>query len=139
MMICSLVLIGLTSASSFANNPKPNAMDNLSKECKADVNSILCEAYLMGVVDGYISSKKKYTSTEPAPNSAFLSRVYSSRVTNERLDSDKPEPACLPANVNKKQLLTNVIAQVNNQTTTRANTLSFEQVLYEELQTKYGC
>jgi hypothetical protein len=85
------------------------------------------------VVDGYVSSKRKYTTTEPAPNNDFLSRVYASRVSDEHLNSIKPEPACLPDQVDKEELVDALIDKIDD------SELPINELLYKELISRYAC
>ncbi|QTH64684.1 hypothetical protein J1N51_04240 [Psychrosphaera ytuae] len=129
MLLTPIFLAGSLFSQAIAAKGK-NA---LSEQCMQDVNSAVCEAYLTGLVEGYVKSKKKYTSSEPAPNNEFLKRVYASRVSNEHLDSIKPEPACLPEVVNKQELVTSLMSKA------KFAEKPIDQVLYDELQRRYGC
>lgn len=106
---------------------------SLALTCKSEQDSPVCQIYIEGLVDGYIASKKKYTGTDPAPNSEFLTRVYSSRVSDERLNSSKPEPACLPESVDRNDLVKHVKKQA------ATTNVSLDVVLYQELQKRYAC
>lgn len=113
-----------------------NAVDTLGQQCKQNINTTVCQAYLTGLVDGYVKSKKKYTETMPAPNNEFMKRVYSSRVSSEHLDSIKPEPACLPDKVNKQALVRELTQTLANRSDIDS---SLDTLLYSELHDRYAC
>lgn len=126
------VLIGSFSVA--ANNQYKSSE---YEACGENASTEICKAYVSGMVDGYIASKQKFTTTQPAPDSKFLKRVYSSRVTDDMLNSDKPEPACLPAMVDRQVLIDSLLKEGSAAKT--AGNQSMSTQLYQKLQALYGC
>jgi hypothetical protein len=102
--------------------------------CEDSTKSKLCQAYVAGLVDGYIASKRKYTT--PIANGASTSvidRALANRVSGSRLSEPLFKPACLPKNVDKKQLVQHVLKNMKD------NEQKLDMLLYDELHTRYSC
>lgn len=91
---------------------------NMQNKCAEDTKSEACQAYIAGVVDGYIASKQKYIAKQPEFNNNFLDRVYDSRVGYHRAKVTKAQPACLPENINTHEIIAQLEGTVSEQTLT---------------------
>ena len=100
-LLVNTLLIGSLSLFSF----NAYSSGNLQSKCEENSKSEACQAYLSGVVDGYIASKQKYVAKQPGFSSDFINRVYSSRVNEQRVKVSKAQPACLPDYVDTEEII----------------------------------
>lgn len=107
------------------------ASENIQSICAKDSQSQACQAYISGVVDGYIASKQKYLETQPEFESAYASRVYAHRVGSQRVTQVKAKPACLPKHINTDEIITQLGKSMPEQDLTT--------VLGDYLRQQYPC
>lgn len=96
-----VLLISALSLSAF----NANSSTSMQNMCAENSKSEACQAYIAGVVDGYIISKQKYIAKQAEFNNNFLDRVYDSRVGYNRTKVAKAQPACLPDNINTSEII----------------------------------
>ena len=75
------------------------------KEFCADKESAQCQAYLAGLVEGYVTSKKNYLPKAPSFESSYEERAFSNRVSQTYTSIENKDPACLPKNINKQEIV----------------------------------
>ncbi|QOL25086.1 hypothetical protein LP316_12350 [Thalassotalea sp. LPB0316] len=107
-----------------------NSQD-IRANCEQDSSSATCQAYISGLVEGYIASKQKYIAKQPDYESDFATRVYASRVNSARVSSLKASPACLPDNVDSDEIADQLEQALPSQDLTKE--------LGEYLQQRFPC
>lgn len=123
-----LMLSLLLMLSAGAHASKPKDVD----PCAKDKQSAVCQAYIAGLVEGYISSKQKYVATKADLGNSYLNRAFASRAG--RIDEEPlAKPACLPLQVNKTELVEFLSAQ------SELPKQELPVVLGQHLRSKYAC
>lgn len=80
-----------------------------SKEFCADKESAQCQAYLAGLVEGYVTSKQNYLPKTPSFESSYEERAFANRVSQKYTSIDNKDPACLPKKVNKQEIVSHLM------------------------------
>ena len=78
--------------------------NNVNSMCADDKNTAECQAYIAGLVEGYIASKQNYLEEADAFDAQYANRAYANRVGIHRVKHVKAERACLPEEVNVDEI-----------------------------------
>ncbi len=84
------------------------ASENANKLCSYDKSPAECQAYISGLVEGYVASKQNYLPQPVAFDSRYLERAFISRVGQNHGSLSK-EPACLPKVVDKEKIVEHLV------------------------------
>lgn len=96
LLASTILLVGL---------PAINASEMANASCKDTLTASECKAYIAGVVEGYIASKKKYLEKQTGFENGYANRAYLNRVGNSRVSTSKETPACLPDNLDANEII----------------------------------
>lgn len=94
LMLSSLVLLPMTFHSQAD-----------TKDFCADKESAQCQAYLAGLVEGYVTSKQNYLPKAPSFESSYEERAFANRVSQTYTSVNSKDPACLPKKVDKQEIV----------------------------------
>lgn len=131
-------IIGLATAFVFVSQAAIAQSDTIDivDICLESKKKDICEAYVTGLVDGYVTSKQKYLPTHSVgdqDSNSLLERALATRVSDKRLSEPLIKPLCLPETVNRKELVNHVLSSLDDDHT------SVNHILDEELKRKYAC
>lgn len=87
-----------------------NASQTTSAQCSADKTASECQAYIVGLVEGYVASKQNYLPKQPVFSSQYLERAFASRVGKSYSTVSNKEPACLPSVVDKNKVVEHLMS-----------------------------
>lgn len=85
------------------------ASDTNTSLCSEGKTPAECKAYISGLVEGYVASKQNYLPKQPVFESEYLERAFANRVGKSYSTLNNKEPACLPAVVNKEQIVAHLM------------------------------
>lgn len=78
--------------------------NNVNNVCAEDKGSAECQAYISGLVEGYVASKQNYLETSTGFDAQYANRAYANRVGVHRVKHTKAERACLPETVDMGEI-----------------------------------
>lgn len=77
--------------------------------CADDKSEVACQAYITGLVEGYVASKQNYLPKQPVFESKLMERAFAYRVGNNYSTLNNKEPACLPSVVDTSKIVAHLI------------------------------
>lgn len=76
------------------------SVEDKTQACSTNINSELCQAYIAGLVDGYIASKQQTANFE----NKYANRAYETRVGNTRIEIAHKSSKCISEDNVKKEV-----------------------------------
>lgn len=99
--------------------------------CSENTSDAACQAYIAGLVEGYVASKQNYLPKQPVFGSRYLERAYANRVGKSYSTLTNKQPACLPSVVDK----TKIVEHLSSSKSSEALTVQ----LGNYLRTNFNC
>lgn len=83
--------------------------------CSNSSTDNACQAYIAGLVEGYVASKQNYLPKQPVLADDYLKRAYNSRVGDRYSTVSNKQPACLPSVLDKEKIVAHLVSSKNKQ------------------------
>ena len=81
------------------------ASGNTNSVCAGDKSAAACQAYIAGLVEGYVVSKQNYLPKPLTFESRYLERAFANRVGKSHNTLNNKEAACLPNVIDKEKII----------------------------------
>lgn len=94
------------------------ASENSNPLCSDNTSDTECQAYIAGLVEGYVASKQNYLPKQPVFESRYLERAYANRVGKSYSRLQNKQPACLPSVVDKDKIIEHLSSSTSSQALT---------------------
>ncbi len=114
------------------SSPLAQASERSGDLCSKQTTQAQCEAYIAGLVEGYVASKQNYLPKQPEFESEYLARAFANRVGKSYYNNlNNKQPACLPSVVDKEKIIAYLMTSNKRQDLT--------QQLGDYLRENYRC